>query len=245
MPQQGKIDTNNDGRGDKEPDDMFRRLIRNISILTTGEGMNGLLSLAYTVVAVRALGVEGFGFLVLIHIYALLASEVLKFPTWQAIMRMGTQAFVSQRLPELQRLIVLTTIIDVAGGVLSTFVAVTAIVFIGPLIGLPESVLPAAGLYCLSVFFITPSTPLGLLRMWRRVDMLALRTVLGSLARLIGSLVFSDGLVCGDASFFIRFDYCRVARGSPSRRHRSADFLFALLKHCVSRHLEPSLGELF
>ena len=190
MPQQGKHNRDEQGTADEAPEALFRRLIRNISILATGEGMNGVLSLAYTVFAVRALGVEGFGYLVLIHIYALLSVEFFKLPTWQAIMRLGTDALVKDRLPELQRLIVLTTILDVAGGVIATLIAVFCIAFIGPVIGLPEDLLPAAGLYCLSVFFITPSAPLGLLRMWRRVDLLALRSVLGSLARFIGSLIF-------------------------------------------------------
>ena len=190
MPQQGEHSTGEDRNGETKPDDLFRRLIRNISILATGEGMNGLLSLAYTVFAVRVLGVEGFGFLVLIHIYTLMAGEFIKFPTVHVILRMGTQALVKEKFPELQRLIVLTTIIDLICALVAVFVAIVGIVFVGPIIGLPDALLPSATLYCASVFFITPSTPLGLLRMWRRVDLLALRSVLGSLTRLVGALIF-------------------------------------------------------
>jgi len=190
MPQQGEHSTSDDRNGETKPDDLFRRLIRNISILATGEGMNGLLSLAYTVLAVRALGVEGFGFLVLIHIYVLMASEFTKFPTVHVILRIGTQALVKQKFPELQRLMVLTTGIDLLCGLVGMFVAVVGIAFVGPIIGLPDVLIPSATLYCVSVFLITPSTPLGLLRMWRRVDLLALRSVLGSLTRLVGALVF-------------------------------------------------------
>lgn len=189
MPQRSKDQPDRDRRDDTRPKTLFKRLIRHSSILMTGKGMNALFSLGYTALAVRALGVEGFGLLILIHTYAQLTSEFTKFQGWQAILRFGTVAFRNGDLPQLRQLIVLTAVIDLVGATIGTLIALAGVALLGPTLGWSDDLLPAAALYMLSVFIITPSTPLGLLRMWGRFDQLAVRSALGSFTRLIGAAI--------------------------------------------------------
>ena len=65
------------------------RVARNAGYLVSGKGVGGLLQLASMGVAGRALGPEAFGVLVLVHTYALTASGVAKFQSWQAIIQYG------------------------------------------------------------------------------------------------------------------------------------------------------------
>ena len=175
-------------------DDALRRLFGNVLVLLGGKAFNALFSLGTMTLAVRALGLETYGVLILIHAFAMTAADLGKFQSWQAVLRYGTSAVKEDRLDDFRRLIRFTLLLDAGSALAATVVAMTGAWLIGPRLGWPTEVIPLGVLYGFSVIFAVTATPTGLLRLYDRFDLLAIQNNVGSLVRLIGSaIVFLAG----------------------------------------------------
>ena len=86
------------------PDNLLGRIFVNAAILVTGKGANAIFSLAYLALAVRALGIETLGLLVLIHTYAQVVGEVVKLRSWEAVLRYGMPALQQNQVGQFQSL---------------------------------------------------------------------------------------------------------------------------------------------
>ncbi len=68
-------------------DSAMRSILRNTSLLGLSKGTAAIASLAVLALAARDLGPTGVGFLLLVHSYALAASTLTHFQSWQVIVR--------------------------------------------------------------------------------------------------------------------------------------------------------------
>lgn len=168
---------------------ILRRVVANAGLLLGGRTVNAVLGLLYMAIAARALGAAELGVLVLIQAFAQFLGEVVKFQSWQTILHYGTQPLNENRRPDFQRVLRFSLLLDLG----STAIGVTAgvlgaIIFDGEL-GWTPGEAPAAALYMLSIAFMVSATPLGLLRLFDRFDVLAWQAGLISLIRVLGSFV--------------------------------------------------------
>jgi O-antigen/teichoic acid export membrane protein len=170
-------------------ENLLRRIVANAGLLVAGKGVNAIFSLAYLALATRALGLEGMGFLLLIHTYAQAVGEIARFQSSEAVLRFGTPALHRAQIGAFQALIKLTGLLDIFSGAAATVLATLACGLAAGWIGVPADLVPAATVYCLSVAFMATATPTGLLRLFGRFDLLATQSAVGSLVRLAGSIV--------------------------------------------------------
>ncbi len=188
-------------------------MARNTGLLIGGKSVVGVLSLAYAALAVRALGIEAFGQLILIHTFVQAVSELVKFETWQPILRYGTPAIHENRIGDLQRLIKFSLVLDVASSVLGTGIAALGIYVFGGLIGLTSQTTPMALFYSLSILFMVTATPTGVLRLFDRFDQLAVQGSMSAVVRIVGAtalFVMGDGNL---ADFLLVWMASAVASG--------------------------------
>ncbi|HKR89701.1 MAG TPA: lipopolysaccharide biosynthesis protein [Phenylobacterium sp.] len=180
---------------------IFRRILANAGKLLGGRAVNAVLSLAYTAVAARALGVKGLGVLVMIHAFAQLLGDVVKFQSWQTVLQYGAEPLAQRRLDELHRVVRFTLMLDLISGLVGMGVGVGGALAFGGRLGWGADQAPLAAAYVLSVMFITAAAPLGILRLLDRFDVLAAQAAVISVVRLIGCAV---GFVLhADLAFFL------------------------------------------
>lgn len=174
--------------------DVMRRLLANLGLLIGGKSVSGLLGLGYLALTVRTLGVETFGVLIIIHTVVEVTQSLVKFQSWQPILRYGTAALQEGRLGDLRRLVLFSARLDIGSAAAGTVAAATAIWFIGTRLGLPADVIPAATLYTGSLLFMITSTPVGLLRLLDRFKLVVLEDNVEALIRLVGgAILFQTG----------------------------------------------------
>lgn len=164
-----------------------RRLVGNALILLGGKTVNALLALAYTAIAVRTLGVEGFGILILVHAYVLAVAEIAKFQSWQAVLRYGTPALRRGDRDAFRMLVTFTLLLDGASALAAVAIAAAAAALVAPLVGVPGDLVPAVMVYAIAAMFMVSATANGLLRLFDRFDLLAAQSAVGGLVRLVGS----------------------------------------------------------
>ena len=167
---------------------LFREVMRNAAILIGGRATNALVSLGALAVAARGLGLAQFGVLILIHSYAESVSDIVKFQSWQSVLRYGAQPMNEGRSEELQRLLRFTLLLDLLSSVAGVAIGAVGVVVIGPLLKLPAGLMPVAMLYSTVIAFMASATPLGVLRLFSRFDLLAGQATVASFVQLLGGL---------------------------------------------------------
>ncbi|UPG74644.1 oligosaccharide flippase family protein (plasmid) [Roseomonas gilardii subsp. gilardii] len=168
-------------------DALFRRILRNAGLVLGGKAATALLNLAAFGLAMRSLGAAEMGVLVLVHGFAQTASSLVKFQSWQAVLRYGAGSLGPERRPAFQALLRFTFGLDIGSGVVGSLACALAAWFLGPSFGWPPEVVPLAALYATSTAFLVTATPIGLLRLFDRFDLLARRDAMGAGFRLAGA----------------------------------------------------------
>lgn len=164
----------------------MRRLFGNAGILLGGKTVNAIAGLAGLAIAARALGVEQFGVLVLIHTFTQAIGEIAKFQSWQAVLRYGTPALAEGRKGDFQRLLRFTMLLDGLSAVAGMFLSVAVAWVAGPHFDWPAELMPAALIYVTSVLFMVQATPTGVLRLIDRFDIQSIQSTLGAVIRMVG-----------------------------------------------------------
>lgn len=163
----------------------MRRVFKNAGMLLGGRVLAGLCALGYLAIAARTLGLEGFGTLILVHTYVLLLNGLVNFKSWQAVIRYGAGCLEDGRHSDFHRLLGFTTALDVVSAVFGTVVAMAAAPLVGPLMGWSSETISFATWYSLLVLVSITATPIGLLRLFDRFDVIAAQTLITPVLRLM------------------------------------------------------------
>ena len=165
---------------------LLHRVLKNAGVLLGGRAANAVISLGYMAVAARLLGVREVGVLILINAFAQLVGEVVKFNSWQTVLRFGAAPLADGRREQFQQVVRFTTFLDFTSGLVGVTVAAAVAFFAGHKLGWGPQHAPAAAVYCLTAAMMTPATATGILRLFNRFDVLAAQAPIGSAVRLIG-----------------------------------------------------------
>lgn len=213
---------------------LLGRVIANTGVLLGGRIGNAVLSLGYLAVAARALDVRSVGVLVLINAFAQLVGEVVKFNSWQTVLHYGAEALERAERPRFQQVVRFTLLLDVLSSLGGMAVAVAAALIFGEHLGWTRADTPLAALYCLSIALMVPATPVGLLRLFDRFDLITAQAPIASAVRLAGSLaawalapslaVFLLVWAAGTAAAFVYLAY--VSLREMRRRRMNEGFRF-------------------
>lgn len=167
-------------------DPVLGRVLANAAVLLGGRVANAVMGLAAIALTARALGLTSFGVLILIHAFAQFLGETVKFQSWQTVLHYGARPLAEGRPADFGKVLRFTLALDAIGAIVGVAVGLIATLAFGDRLGLSPEHRPAAALYVLSVAFMVSATPMGLLRLLDRFDVLARQTALVALVRLIG-----------------------------------------------------------
>jgi O-antigen/teichoic acid export membrane protein len=167
---------------------IFKRVVTNAGMLLGGRTVNAVLSLAYMAIAARALGVRELGVLVLIQAFAQFLGDVVKFQSWQTIIHYGTRPLDEGEVRPFQRVLRFTVVLDLASTALGITVGIIgSFLFAGRLGWTPQEA-PYAATFMFTIAFMVSATPVGLLRIFDRFDVMARQAALIAFLRFLGTL---------------------------------------------------------
>lgn len=170
-------------------DNLMKKLLKNASILLSGNVIVQIFGLLSLVLTTRLLGAELFGVLVVIQTYVQIFDRLFNFQSWQALIKYGVEALEENDTEEFKGYIKFGTILDLSTAFVATILALISVHFFGPLLGLnPEQVFIAA-LYSGTIFFQLKGTPTAILRIFDKFKMFAYQEVISSIIKLLGIIV--------------------------------------------------------
>ncbi len=170
-------------------DGVFRTIVRNAAYLATGKLGGALLGLLALALAGRGMSPAMFGTLILIHSYANGVGAVVKFQTWQFIVRYGAPALERGDIATLRDVTGFAFGLDLASGLLGMVCGLAVLPCVADWFGLGADHLGLAMLYCTLIPTMTAATPTGILRVFDRFDQIAWQQLVTPLVRGIGATI--------------------------------------------------------
>ena len=167
----------------------LRRVFANLGLLLSGKAGAGLLSLAYLAIVARTLGASDYGVLILVHAYVTLVGGIVAFSGWHGLVRFGSIALEEgdhERLLKVGRFL---TLVEVVFGIAAIFAAILLVPVVGPHMDWPPDAVRFAAVYSLATLANVRSTPLGLLQLAGRFDLIATHHLISPAVRLIGCII--------------------------------------------------------
>jgi O-antigen/teichoic acid export membrane protein len=140
-------------------------------------------------IAARSLGASTLGVLVLIQAFAQFLGDVVEFQSWQTVLHYGARPLAEGRKRDFQRVLRLSLVLDVASGVVAVALGVAGAIVFADQLGWGAAETPTAAVYMVSIIFMVSATPLGVLRLVDRFDVLARQAALNAAIRVVGGLV--------------------------------------------------------
>jgi len=168
-------------------DGVLRTIVRNASYLAGGKLGGAMLGLLALACAGRGMSTALFGTLILIHSYANGIGAVVKFQTWQFIVRYGAPALKRGDTTTLRDVTSFAIGLDLASGLLGMTGGMLLLPHASGWFGLSPENLKLAMLYCTLIPTMTAASPTGILRVFDRFDQLALQQLVTPLVRAIGA----------------------------------------------------------
>jgi O-antigen/teichoic acid export membrane protein len=154
-------------------DQNMRSLLKNSSYLGASRVVAAVSSLITMAFTGRALGVELFGLLILIHSYVEAASSLTKFQSWQLVVRYGGDILAGGDKEEFKTATGFALGLDIASGLVGMLVAMALLPFIGHWFGIPDNTILIAVLYCTLLPTMASMTSGGVLRALDRFDLIS------------------------------------------------------------------------
>lgn len=167
---------------------LFSRVLRNTAYLLTGRGAIAVLSLGTTALAARALGLQGYGVLMLMYSFATSCSIATRLQSWQPLLQYGTRLFGDTLPHSLQTLVRHCLVLDAAGAVAGTSIALGLTHWASPLLGWSAAYGPVPEWFMTAVLFMNTGTALGVMRLANRFDLSVTADAIASFLRFVGSL---------------------------------------------------------
>lgn len=166
-----------------------KRVFANVGLLLGGKAGAGLLSLAYLVIVARTLGASDYGVLVLIHAYVTLIGGVVAFSGTYGFVRFGTIAIEEGDHDRLLALGRLLTMVEAGFGVGAILLSALLAPVVAPHMEWPPAATHFATVYSLAILANVRSTPLAMLQIAARFDLIAIHHIVSPLVRLVGSII--------------------------------------------------------
>ena len=164
-------------------------LIRNASIVFSGNVANAVIGLVYLAVLTRALTIEQFGTYALFGAYVALIGRLTSFQSWQGLIQYGTQALADNDKPLIYNLLCFGSLLDLASGVAGYLIAIGGAMLIPVWLGLGDSAVAGTAVAASILVFNWSSAPTALLRIYDRFVPQAVFQNIGSLLQLLTVVV--------------------------------------------------------
>ena len=170
-------------------DQHFRSLLKNSSYLAISRIIAAFAGIATVSFAAHGLGVLLFGALILIDSYARAVSGIVKFQSWQLIVRYGARALHGEQ-EDFKASTGFAFSLDAVSGIGGMIIAAIALPFAAAWVGITKDQLWLAMLYCTLLPTMASATPDGVLRALDRFDLISWQSTLTPIVRALLVVIF-------------------------------------------------------
>ena len=162
-----------------------RRLLKNVSLLYSGQALSMILGMASLSLMCRILPPAALGTLQLIQTYVAWVESLLGFQSWQSVIRYGAAAITDQDDERLHRFLKVAFLVDAAAAAVAALVVIGSVWSVGSLWHWSVQEKQLASIAGLCLITHISGSPTGILRLFNRFDLIVRVGVVASVVRCI------------------------------------------------------------
>ncbi|CAI9119896.1 lipopolysaccharide biosynthesis protein [Brytella acorum] len=189
----------------------FSRIIGNTSVLLTGRILNAICSFIYIPWTVRTLGLDGFGVMLLVTVYATLIADLTHLQSWQPLLHYGTSSFRQGRDRFFYNVLAFAVRADYLSGILGLVIGLVGIFAFGDMMGWPREIRPTAAWCMITLLFMNMSWSIGVMRLLNRFKLSTTFEFVATMVRTLGSFIGYE-LHCGVKFFIVMWCVSQVVQ---------------------------------
>lgn len=185
MSEAGPVSDNPNGQENK----MLLSRLGSILHLLSGNMAVAVLMAASTAIAARALGPQAYGILALVLTTGRIFERLIRFESWQPIIRFGSQPEIENDPGAMSRLFLLGLLLDVACALLAAALMLGVGYLILPALGLDRSYFYLLAIFAPAIAFNVRGMPTAALRMAGKFKMLAYFQLFSAALRVLLAVI--------------------------------------------------------
>ncbi len=166
------------------PDKPLRRRLVNIGHMLSGNAISMAFALISLAMAMRSLGPAEYGILALVISYSRLVDRVVRFESWQPLIKYAASVDGAGSAAELRQLYAFGLRLDMGACLLAFAITVSLAFAAEPLFGLGERTLPLLLIFSLALLFNPIGMPTAVLRFAGKFKTIAYVQSIGNFARI-------------------------------------------------------------
>ncbi|MEE4201436.1 lipopolysaccharide biosynthesis protein [Erythrobacter sp.] len=156
-----------------------------IAHLMTGSFAVAAVMALSTVVAARALGPEAYGILAIVLTIGRICERLIRFESWQPLIRFGTQRDIEENPEAMAQLFLLGLILDICCALLAAAVMLVGGFFVLPLVGLEQTDFYLLAIFAPAIALNISGVPTAALRLANQFRALAYFQLFSAVLRLM------------------------------------------------------------
>lgn len=157
--------------------------------LLSGNFLNALIMLVSVAMAARALGPATYGIMVLVLSYNRVVERVLRFESWQPLIRFAVEEEKQGSPRRMQRLYCYGLMLDIGAAALAAFSSIALAWLFGPLFGLQSLHVQLVAIYSIATLCNVAGVPTAALRLSGQFKMMAYSQMAGNLLRVLFAFI--------------------------------------------------------
>nr|WP_215761935.1 lipopolysaccharide biosynthesis protein [Acetobacter sp. P1H12_c] len=165
---------------------LFGRVFKNTGYLLSGRGAMAVLALASTALAVRTLGLEDYGILLLMSSFVMSCAVATRFQSWQPLLQYGMSLYKAADKKPFQTLFRHCALLDALGAVMGLGVAVVSSLWLAHLSGWAAAYGHIPLWYMTVILFMNTGCAMGVLRLANRYELAVLADTASSVVKFAG-----------------------------------------------------------
>lgn len=167
----------------------LRSRLAGIGHLLSGNVLNAVIMLVGISIAARALGPAEYGVMVLVLTFGRVFERLVRFESWQPLIRFAAQEELESDPPRLAQLYLYGLFLDIGAALLAALLAVGFGYFFASLVGLDEEHLSLIAIYAVAIALNIRGMPTAALRLSGSFRTIAYCELIASVVRVVLAFV--------------------------------------------------------
>ncbi|MDL2225207.1 oligosaccharide flippase family protein [Eubacteriales bacterium OttesenSCG-928-M02] len=170
---------------------VFKRVIKEASFLVVGDIVSAIISFISLAILLNYISPTVYGTLTLIMSYVLLVDSLVNFQTWQALIKFGSEKLHEEDHLGFMSLIKSSFLIDISTAILGGILAFLLVDVCFDLIGIDPYYINYLKVYCFTICFHLIGMPTGVLRLFKRFDLLMMHKITIAIVKFVPILLLT------------------------------------------------------
>lgn len=164
---------------------MSNNVLKNTLILFSGQSFASVIGIFNTILLIKAVGVDGNGFITLIIAYSNLFNGILNFQSYNAVIKYGTEALEEKLIYKYKQVLKQAFIQDVLTAILAFIFGFLCVEVVSQFMGWSAEIIYYVKVYLITILMNVTGTFTGILRLHDNFLVIATINVKTSIFRLI------------------------------------------------------------